>query len=526
MESLKKEKNDYLIVVIGRFIRMSGYSYVAKTTCEAIRSAGFPLLMVDIDTNDIVGPACKSLVSFRKQADKVVIRSTNNQTRVIALFIDTPNRYPQLDFEGRVRRIGYHFFETDSYPAKWFNDAVEMDEIWTASQFNKETFVNGGIPNYLVSVIPLCINSKIYSNHFTKMNIPEAKNFKFLSVFSNFNRKDVGLLLRSYFSSFSHNDKVSLIIKYSNRINEKYGKEYFQNVIAPDFNLDDEKLPHIVFLKDDYNDERMKSLYSSCDAYVAIDRGTGWDLPAMESMILGKAVIGINWSAHTQFMTEQTTFLVEPEKENVPVDGHLVENISMYTGHKWAYANDKDMGNAMRTVYDNQDLREQKGENASCWIKEQFDISVIGKMIEERFLSYQEHDFYLDKPGIIILHSKLLKVTGRVNKSNNPQKGKGNISFRMKSALQFLFEKPRTKKFIRHFIILVIKLVRVLLQIIKSKIVSKSSVIVSLLLTSSSVDFFSVSSGNFLISSEMFSISKNNLLLSVPSRIDFLSNAI
>ncbi|MCP5053578.1 MAG: hypothetical protein GY940_40805, partial [bacterium] len=121
--------NRILAVYIGRFTRSCGYHYAAKGYCEAIRAVNIPVLLVDIDTNDVVepDPAVGLLVNIKRQEGELIIRAKSKNTNIVTIFHDTPDRYPQLDIEGSVRRIGFHVFETESYPVKWFKHAIEMD---------------------------------------------------------------------------------------------------------------------------------------------------------------------------------------------------------------------------------------------------------------------------------------------------------------------------------------------------------------------------------------------------------------
>ena len=188
-------QQDVVVIYIGRFVRTSGYSFAAKTFCEALRTANVPVLMVDIDSNDVVGPPAGLNLTVVSRKESLLIRARQEDTNIIVIFHDTPDRYKQLDFDGQVRRIGFHYFETDSYPVKWFEDAVEMDEIWTGSTFNKQTFAAAGIPDYMIDVVPHCLDTTLYGGKHSLMKVEGAKSFRFLTVVSNSNRRDIGMII-------------------------------------------------------------------------------------------------------------------------------------------------------------------------------------------------------------------------------------------------------------------------------------------------------------------------------------------
>ncbi|MCP4218304.1 MAG: DUF115 domain-containing protein [bacterium] len=402
---MEQQKN-LMVVYIGRFTRTSGFSFAAKTLCEAIRTVDIPLLMVDIDTNDVVGPPAGLMLNVSKQGGNLSIQAKDEDTAIVAIFHDTPDRYPQLEFDGQVRRIGLHYFETDSYPVKWLENALEMDEIWTGSQFNKEAFTKGGIPDYTIDVIPHCLDVELYGGKHSPMKIPERKGFVFLTVVSNFNRRDIGMLLRAYFEGFKASDDVTLVIKCNARKGGiQYDKE-FVSTLLPEYDLDNPELPHYVFIKDYLSDERMRSLYTACDAYVSIDRGKGWDLPAMETMAMSKPAIGIDWSASTEFMKPDNSFLLTPEPSLAPVDPELVTNVGIYSGHKWSRITDEALRDTLRKVFDDTEERERIAGNAGEYIKKHHNFRVVGEAIKAKLASYASYDFYLTERARLTLRPR------------------------------------------------------------------------------------------------------------------------
>lgn len=44
------------------------------------------------------------------------------------------------------------------------------------------------------------------------------------------------------------------------------------------------------------------------DCFVLPTRGEGWGMPLLEAMAYGRPVIATDWSAHTDFMTEDVAY--------------------------------------------------------------------------------------------------------------------------------------------------------------------------------------------------------------------------
>jgi glycosyltransferase involved in cell wall biosynthesis len=331
-----------------------------------------------------------------------------------------------LDIEGRVRRIGFHVFETESYPIKWFEHAIEMDEIWTASTFNKQTFEAAGIPGFMIGVVPHCLDVDLYGGKHSPMKVSGAQGFKFLTVLSNYNRRDIGLLLRAYWAAFKGDSNVTLLIKCTQRKSGVQYNEDFISSLLPEMDLDDTSLPKYIFIKDNLSDERMRSLYSACDVYVSIDRGKGWDLPAMEAMAMGKPVISINWSGSTEFMNKDNSILIDPLPENAPVDRELVTNVADYIGHKWARVKDEAMQNALMQVYSDKKGKERIGENAQQSIGEKFNFQAVGEIIKKKIEGYKPYHFYINGQSQVVLRpSTASKTSMKMNTTQlNPEKDK------------------------------------------------------------------------------------------------------
>jgi hypothetical protein len=126
--------------------------------------------------------------------------------------------------------IGRSMYETDRIPTKWVPKCNTLvDEIWTPSQFNVETFAGSGVVRSKLNVMPESVgiffkktckvystDTFIYNPAVTKpMKISNKKDFNFLSVMKWEKRKGWDILLTAYFTEFSSSDSVSLYIRSS-----------------------------------------------------------------------------------------------------------------------------------------------------------------------------------------------------------------------------------------------------------------------------------------------------------------------
>jgi tetratricopeptide (TPR) repeat protein len=400
----KKPLSKVIVLWIGRFTGVSGYGFVAKTYVDALRINDVSVVTIDINLLQVVGPPISSSLHIEKNSDCLEIKSNDPNVSFIVVFNDTPEKLHRIKASGRTRLVCSTMFETESIPFNWYDPLLNVDEIWVPSDFNKETFSSAGIPKFMINSFPLCINSSLYSSEHSKLLLPGLKAFIFLNVVSNFNRKDIGLLLRSYFKSFKKSDDVSLIIKIPPKLSDEVYDQYFYQAVLPEFSIGSPNLPHFILLKEYLSEERMRSLYKTCDTYISLERGKGWDLPAMEAMAMGKPTIGINWSANTEFMNFDNSYLIDPLSERVFVEENLAENLILYAGHKWSSVNEDDVVNMMKLVYEAEEDRKIKGSKAQKYIRKNFSQKVVGEKIKAKIEKYEAYDFRSHNPPSLILH--------------------------------------------------------------------------------------------------------------------------
>ena len=400
--------DDRLVLWIGRFSKSSGYGYATKSYYEALELAKVPVVAIDINLLQVVGGPISQRVKVTQKSDNLAIEPVNPDVNLIVIFHDTPEKLARLRIKGRSRLICFTVFETASLPFPWYDPLVSVDEIWTASHFNKQTFSSAGIPGYTIQVMPHCHNTELYGAPCSKLSLPHLNSFVFLNVVSNFNRKDMGLLLRSYFKAFRSTEDVSLIVKLPPSLNRERYDKYIQSAVWPEFDLNSPDLPHVVFLVGHLSDERMRNLYATGDVYVSLERGKGWDLPATQAMALGKPVVGINWSANREFMNPENSYLIEPLSAQVFVEEDLVDNLELYTGHKWSGVNEDDVVKTLREAWENQETRQVKGLKAQQDIQNKFSLEVIGERMAARIAQYVASDFKTHTPAKMELHKSAL----------------------------------------------------------------------------------------------------------------------
>jgi glycosyltransferase involved in cell wall biosynthesis/uncharacterized Rossmann fold enzyme len=441
--TLKNEIRNLVVIWIGRLTGVSGYAYMARSYVDALRLSGISVLTIDINLLQVVGSPISASLHINKKSDSIEIKSNNQDINFLVVFNDTPEKLDRVKIGGKSRLVCSTMFETESIPFNWYQPLLGVDEIWVPSYFNKQTFSGAGIPKFTINSFPLCLNSELYSSEHSKFLLPGLKPFVFLNVVSNFNRKDIGLLLRSYFKSFKNSDNVSLIVKLPPKLSPEVYDKYFYQAVLPEFDIESPNLPHFVVLKERLSEERMRNLYNTCNAYISLERGKGWDLPAMEAMAMGKPSIGINWSANREFMNLDNSYLIEPIGETVFVEEDLAENLNLYAGHKWSSVNEDDVVKMMKRVYKAEEENQSKGKKAQDYIRKNFSRQIVGKKIKNHLKQYEAYDFRYHKPASLVL-SKVCKSLEKNSSSPSNLQYPELLPFREGESLDNWIQKRRS----------------------------------------------------------------------------------
>ena len=120
-------------------------------------------------------------------------------------------------------------------------------------------------------------------------------------------------------------------------------------------------MPHIALYTKPISEKDMPNLYNSGDAFVLISRGEGMGLPYLEAGSCELPVIASHCSGHSDFLTKDTAFLVEPEgyvshKRTDPPFGNMARSCRFYEEQEFPYFGRESIEETkehMRFVYEN-----------------------------------------------------------------------------------------------------------------------------------------------------------------------------
>ena len=242
------------------------------------------------------------------------------------------NMFPPVT-TGLTAQMNFQSFgwEEDRVPQEyisWFNR--DLDGIGTTSDFVTKALINSG----LIIPVKTIGNGVRLPDNFDELppySLATNKKIKFLHISSAFPRKGVDVLLEAYFSTFTSNDDVCLVLKtfpnIHNKTVEQLKELYKKYPNGPEVEHIDQDLP----------ESQLYGLYKAASCYVHCARGEGFGLPVAEAMLIGLPTIVCNNSGLLDFCTEDTCLTVGYSEEKA--QSHLSENSNWYEPNRVQLAN-------------------------------------------------------------------------------------------------------------------------------------------------------------------------------------------
>ena len=236
-------------------------------------------------------------------------------------------------------------------------------EIWVPSEWNKETFVNGGVTKN-IKVMPLAIDETLYAPAEPRIfwDFP-TKSYVFLSVSTWIWRKGYDVLLKAYAKAFNADDDVSLIIFTHVPLAEskKYTDIIRRDIADMAIKKLDGVLPNLTVVTSFLGASVSPLIYNSANCFALFSRGEGWGLPYCEAAASGLPIVGADHGGQKMFLNNDNSFLVKPDMV-VGCHSTMLPISPFYHGMKFVSYSPKAIDEAaekMRYVFDNREKAEE-----------------------------------------------------------------------------------------------------------------------------------------------------------------------
>lgn len=251
--------------------------------------------------------------------------------------------------------FSYPFFELDTLNSRERHHINTCDHIFASCLWAKNVLLNNNI-SIPITIAPLGVDTNIFKIP-NKIKL-DTGSYVFGHVGKWEKRKSQDFLLKAFELAFEPNDKVELWLLPHNMFLNKDEENKWLDLVRNNRLKDKIKI---------YN--RLPTQYQLADFIYNIDcgvflsRAEGWNNEILEFMAMNKPIIATNYSAHTEYCTENNSYLVHVEDQEIAEDGKW-----FFGNGKWAKLGDNELAQTvdyMRYLYKNSIISNPHGIDAA-----------------------------------------------------------------------------------------------------------------------------------------------------------------
>lgn len=352
------------VTVLGLFRYTSGLQQAANGMVAALEAAG-----VRNALRDVPGPAIREFPTHPLDAlDTAPIAIAN-----VGLDTSVPDAYWRAGLHANpgVYRIANWWWELEDLPAEWLNRGEGVDEIWAPTRFIADSLAKLGKPVFsMLPGLELPAFRPLGKAAFGM----DPKKFTFVGLFdanSRLGRKNPFAVVDAFRTAFRSSDAVELVLKMTPP-GASPGPEIVRlREVCASAGV---KLIEQVFTRDE-----TLAFLAAGDSLVSLHRSEGFGLPLAEAMLLGKPVIGTGYSGNLDFMSADTSYLVEFTRVPIATDDPPYRK-----GFVWAEPSVPHAASLMRQVFDHPEESRAIGACAKAELAGKLSLAAAGKRMRSR----------------------------------------------------------------------------------------------------------------------------------------------
>ena len=245
---------------------------------------------------------------------------------------------------GSGKFIGFPIFELDTFTDLEKHHLRSCDELMVCSQWAKDVVLSNIFPADIpvvhdlfaekIHVVPLGVDTDIFEP------APEKQNDKI--IFFNCGkwevRKGHDILIKAFTKVAEKHENVELWMMCSNPFNSEQEENNWHQLYNH---------PKVKIIPRAETQQGVYNIMSQVDCGVFPSRAEGWNLELLEMMACGKHVIATDYSAHTEFCTQENCNLIPIHNVEPAFDGKWFFNQG-----NWAKVNVEDLQSVMESFVD------------------------------------------------------------------------------------------------------------------------------------------------------------------------------
>lgn len=318
-------------------INQLGYGLAGLNICKELDN------IEPVSLWPIGNPSVTTQEDFERVTDMV---NNSKKPDFYAPCIRIWHQHDMSQFVGNNIKIGFPIFELDNFNEIELHHLNSLDRIFVCSEWARQVIIDRvNISPDKVNVIPLGVDSNIFKKK--EVDIQDSNDTIFFNCGKWEVRKGHDIISEAFCKAFTEKDNVQLWMMCQNPFNSpseesRWKDRYKSCPLSSKIRL----LDRVETQDEVYN------IMSSTTCGVFPARAEGWNLELLEMMACNKPVITTNYSAHTEFCTEDNSFLVPIDEEEMAYDG------KWFNGEvgKWARLGDRQVSKLaehMKFVHEN-----------------------------------------------------------------------------------------------------------------------------------------------------------------------------
>jgi glycosyltransferase involved in cell wall biosynthesis len=304
-------------ILIRQFLgKRHSWSFIGHGLAIALLAQGHKVDLYSTDGIEHLPTALKPhLLGYAIENTKQLVGKRPSGEYDIQMSYTAPHNWQRYLSNGTKNRFAcwtYEWSGLNALPNGFAKQYKHCDLILAPSQFSRQIFLNSGVPDTSIKVIPHGIDPQLFASN-AKIDLGTTKAFKILANIAQPHiRKNIPSLLEAYGKAFTNKDDVCLILKAK----PKKPSQTFDvdlNALLRDFNV---KFSHHADLKV-YGDyvENIATIYNSIDAVYTMTHCEGFYMPALEGLAAGKINIAPNYGGQKDFLNHDNSLLIDGKEE-------------------------------------------------------------------------------------------------------------------------------------------------------------------------------------------------------------------
>lgn len=367
-------------ILIRQFLgKNHSWSVVGWGLADALIAMGHNVHLFSTDGIAHLPERLKSnLIGYTEENQNTIIGNLPNPIYDAQISYTSLKNFPHLLGNGPKNRFGIWCYEWNGknvLPNGFAKNYNYCDQLCAPSSFAKDVFINSGIPDSRIQVIPHGINAIDYQKSST-VKITTDKKYKIFSNIAQLHlRKNIPGLLEAYGKAFTKNDDVTLILKCRDK-SPKYPFDVsFQSI----FGSFKKKFPNHAEVKifSEFVDD-MSDLYRSIDAVYTMSFCEGFYFPGLEGLAAGKLSIAPEYGGQLDFLNKDNSYLVSGSVVRADPKSMYWENKSNAV---WFQPSVEDAAEKLKLSYKNYEEINKKLDSQKPDIHQQYSWAAVAQQI-------------------------------------------------------------------------------------------------------------------------------------------------